>query len=64
MKFGMFYFAEYMEVATSSMLLVTIFLGGWQLPFIHRDGLSIEFGTVTVFHTVMPARLGRPSCRS
>ena len=54
MKFGMFYFAEYMEVATSSMLLVTIFLGGWQLPFIHRDGLSIELGTLTIFHTVMP----------
>jgi NADH-quinone oxidoreductase subunit H len=54
MKFGMFYFAEYMEVATSSMLLVTIFLGGWQLPFIHRDGLSIEFGTLSIFHTVMP----------
>ena len=54
MKFGMFYFAEYMEVATSSMLLVTISLGGWQLPFIHRDGLSIEMGTMTVFHTVMP----------
>ncbi len=44
MKFGMFYFAEYMEVCTSSMLLVTIFLGGWQLPFIHRDGLTIAFG--------------------
>jgi NADH-quinone oxidoreductase subunit H len=44
MKFGMFYFAEYMEVCTSSMLLVTIFLGGWSLPFIHRDGLSISFG--------------------
>ncbi|MEO6420420.1 MAG: complex I subunit 1 family protein, partial [Polyangiaceae bacterium] len=29
MKFGMFYFAEYMEIVTSSMLLVTIFLGGW-----------------------------------
>ncbi|HEY2515683.1 MAG TPA: complex I subunit 1 family protein [Polyangiaceae bacterium] len=44
MKFGMFYFAEYMEVCTSSMLLVTIFLGGWQLPFLHRDGLTISFG--------------------
>jgi len=54
MKFGMFYFAEYMEVATSSMLLVTIFLGGWQLPWIHRDGLTIAFGTETVFHTLMP----------
>ncbi len=41
MKFGMFYFAEYMEVATSSMLIVTIFLGGWQIPWIHRDGITV-----------------------
>jgi len=54
MKFGMFYFAEYMEVATSSMLIVTIFLGGWHLPFLHRDGLSIAFGDTTLFHTRMP----------
>ncbi len=54
MKFGMFYFAEYMEVATSSMLLVTVFLGGWQLPFLHRDGLTISIGTLTIFHTVLP----------
>jgi len=54
MKFGMFYFAEYMEVATSSMLLVAIFLGGWQLPFLHRDGISLEFGTMTLFHTLLP----------
>ncbi len=40
MKFGMFYFAEYAEVVTGSMLLVTIFLGGWALPFFHRDGLT------------------------
>lgn len=36
MKFGMFYFAEYAEIVTGSMLLVTIFLGGWSLPFLHR----------------------------
>jgi NADH-quinone oxidoreductase subunit H len=54
MKFGMFYFAEYMEVVTSSMLLVTIFLGGWQLPFFHRDGLTIAFGDVTYFHMWIP----------
>src|SRR5580698_4404945 len=54
MKFGMFYFAEYMEVATSSMILVTIFLGGWALPFFHRDGLTIAFGSATLFHMVMP----------
>jgi NADH-quinone oxidoreductase subunit H len=54
MKFGMFYFAEYMEVATSSMLLVLIFLGGWHLPFLHRDGLTIALGDTTLFHTRMP----------
>jgi NADH-quinone oxidoreductase subunit H len=54
MKFGMFYFAEYMEVATSSMLLVTIFLGGWNLPFLHRDGLTIAFGDTVLVHSVMP----------
>ncbi len=44
MKFGMFYFAEYAEVVTGSMLLVTMFLGGWALPFFHRDGMTIQFG--------------------
>ena len=54
MKFGMFYFAEYMEVVTSSMLLVTIFLGGWQLPFLHRDGLHIAFGETQLLATKLP----------
>ncbi|MDP8998856.1 MAG: NADH-quinone oxidoreductase subunit H, partial [Myxococcota bacterium] len=54
MKFGMFYFAEYAEVVTGSMLLVTIFLGGWALPFLHRDGLTIEFGSVRLVHALVP----------
>jgi NADH-quinone oxidoreductase subunit H len=54
MKFGMFYFAEYMEVATSSMLLVLIFLGGWHLPFLHRDGITIAFGDTLLVHQRMP----------
>jgi NADH-quinone oxidoreductase subunit H len=54
MKFGMFYLAEYMEVVTSSMLIVTIFLGGWQLPFFHRDGLTIEFGSSVLAHARIP----------
>jgi NADH-quinone oxidoreductase subunit H len=43
MKFGMFYFAEYMEVVTSSMLLVCCFLGGYALPFVETDGIRIAF---------------------
>ena len=54
MKFGMFYFAEYAEVVTGSMLLVTIFLGGWALPFLHRDGLTISIGNATLVHALVP----------
>ncbi|HSQ62183.1 MAG TPA: complex I subunit 1 family protein [Polyangiaceae bacterium] len=54
MKFGMFYFSEYAEVVTSSMLLVTLFLGGWQIPFFHRDGLTIAFGDAVLVHQVIP----------
>ncbi len=50
MKFGMFFFAEYLEIVTSSALLVTLFLGGWQLPFLHRDGLTIAFGDTVLLH--------------
>ncbi len=54
MKFGMFYFAEYAEVVTGSMLLVTIFLGGWALPFFHRDGLLVQFGDTTLLRVAIP----------
>ena len=33
MKFSMFFMAEYIAMITASSLLVTLFLGGWQLPF-------------------------------
>jgi NADH-quinone oxidoreductase subunit H len=54
MKFGMFYFAEYAEVVTGSMLLVTIFLGGWALPFFHRDGLTVQIGDSTLLQVAIP----------
>ncbi len=52
MKFGMFYLGEYMEVVTSSMLIVTIFLGGWAIPFLQRDGLHISFGDTNIIRQV------------
>ncbi len=45
MKFGMFYLGEYAEVVTSSMILVTLFLGGWHIPFMHANGPQIHVGT-------------------
>ncbi|HEU4404936.1 MAG TPA: complex I subunit 1 family protein [Polyangiaceae bacterium] len=48
-KFAMFYTGEYIEMITSSAVLVTIFLGGWNLPFLHRDGISVELGDAVLF---------------
>jgi NADH-quinone oxidoreductase subunit H len=39
MKFGTFFLAEYANMITSSSLIVTLFLGGWQLPI--ADGLDM-----------------------
>jgi NADH-quinone oxidoreductase subunit H len=44
MKFSMFMFAEYVAVVTSAALMVALFLGGWHLPFLERDGLHIAIG--------------------
>ncbi len=53
MKFGMFYTGEYVELITSSALLCTLFFGGYHLPFLHRDGLSIAFGDSVLYEFKM-----------
>lgn len=39
MKFSMFFIAEYAHVLTISMLLATLFLGGWDIPFWTGDNM-------------------------
>ncbi len=48
-KFGMFMAGEYVEVLTSSALIVTLFLGGYTLPFLFADGINVTIGETTLF---------------
>ena len=40
MKFGLFFLAEYANMFTASAVIVTLFLGGWHLPYAENLGLS------------------------
>jgi NADH-quinone oxidoreductase subunit H len=40
LKFGLFFLAEYANMLTSSAIIATLYLGGWQLPFVHTLGIS------------------------
>jgi NADH-quinone oxidoreductase subunit H len=50
MKFAMFFFAEYIAVVASSALMAALFLGGWHLPFLERDGLNVMIGDTQFFY--------------
>lgn len=58
MKFAMFFLAEYSNVIVSSAVITTLFLGGWQFPYLQTFGLSpfltsiiqvLTFGAKVVF---------------
>ena len=40
MKFGLFFLAEYANMITASAVITTLYLGGWQLPFVGYLGFS------------------------
>jgi len=40
MKFSMFYIAEYSNMVTASALMVTLFFGGWDIPFTTWDNTA------------------------
>ncbi|MEZ4363133.1 MAG: complex I subunit 1 family protein [Kofleriaceae bacterium] len=40
-RWGMFFLAEFIEIVFISAVIVTVFLGGWQFPFLDADGFRI-----------------------
>src|ERR1041385_5120346 len=52
MKFALFFLAEYVNMFTVSMLATTLFLGGWNGPFVHQMpwlGIFYFLGKVVFF---------------
>lgn len=46
MKFALFFMAEYMAMVTGAMLIVTLFFGGWQIPWVSSEALRGLVGPV------------------
>jgi NADH-quinone oxidoreductase subunit H len=51
MKFSMFFIAEYANLVTTSALMVTLFFGGWDIPFTLWDNLP-PWGYLKFFLTL------------
>lgn len=46
MKFSMFMMGEYAHVVTQAALMATLFLGGWDIPFVEWDNMRVLAGGV------------------
>ncbi len=44
MKFGMFFLADFLETILVACLTTTLFLGGWQVPYLLPDGFHFPWG--------------------
>jgi NADH-quinone oxidoreductase subunit H len=45
-KYLMFFMTDFVEVAVVAGLVTTMFFGGWQIPYLMRDGFHFPWGTV------------------
>jgi NADH-quinone oxidoreductase subunit H len=52
-KFIMFMTGELIEMAMASVLLVTLFFGGYSLPFLSYEGVRVAFGDTVLFSRQM-----------
>ncbi|MFZ5802387.1 MAG: complex I subunit 1/NuoH family protein [Candidatus Omnitrophota bacterium] len=44
MKFGMFFFTDFIETILIACLATTFFLGGWQVPYLGAEGFAFPWG--------------------
>jgi NADH-quinone oxidoreductase subunit H len=53
MKFGMFMMGEYIAMVVSCALITALFFGGWDIPFVLRDGIHIFNYSLPLPHIVV-----------
>lgn len=58
MKFGMFFMADLIETVLVSALMATLFLGGWQVLYLHPDGFHFPWGTFIALPNIVVCLLG------
>ncbi len=44
LRFGLFYFAEFIEIIVMSALLATLFFGGYHIPWLYAEGFRFPWG--------------------
>ncbi len=49
MRFAMFFMAEYVHMFIAGLMMATIFLGGWQIPFINAEFLRTSSYEIILF---------------
>ncbi len=57
-KQAAFMFTDFAEQALTAMLLVTFFLGGWQVPWLYRDGFHLPGGHIIAVAPLLVSILG------
>jgi NADH-quinone oxidoreductase subunit H len=58
MKMGLFMFAEFIEIAIVGALFTTLFLGGYNLPYMNDGGFLFGGGPIGLPHwLVVPTQL-------
>jgi NADH-quinone oxidoreductase subunit H len=58
MKFGMFFLADFLETILVACLTTTLFLGGWQVPYLMPDGFHFPWGGTVAVSSWTYALLG------
>src|SRR2546429_8471794 len=57
MKFGMFAMADFLETVVIAGLTTSLFLGGWQVPYLYESGFRFPWGTTIALPHLLVALL-------